>query len=49
VLRFWLDLPEREIAAAMGVSAGTVKSHVSRGMAELTIALKSLNAQEEQA
>jgi RNA polymerase sigma factor (sigma-70 family) len=49
VLRFWLDLPEREIAAAMGVSAGTVKSHVSRGMAELTLALKSLNAQEEQA
>jgi RNA polymerase sigma factor (sigma-70 family) len=49
VLRFWLDLPEREIAAAMGVSPGTVKSHVSRGMAELTIALKSLNAQEDQA
>jgi RNA polymerase sigma factor (sigma-70 family) len=49
VLRFWLDLPEREIAVAMGVSAGTVKSHVSRGMAELTITLKSLNAQEDQA
>ena len=49
VLRFWLDLPEREIAAAMGVSAGTVKSHVSRGMAELTLALKSLNDQEAQA
>jgi RNA polymerase sigma factor (sigma-70 family) len=49
VLRFWLDLPEREIAAAMGVSAGTVKSHVSRGMAELTLALKSVRAQEEQA
>lgn len=49
VLRFWLDLPEREIAAAMGVSAGTVKAHVSRGMAELTLALKALNDQEEQA
>ncbi|HEY2264308.1 MAG TPA: sigma-70 family RNA polymerase sigma factor [Streptosporangiaceae bacterium] len=49
VLRFWLDLPEREIAAAMGVSPGTVKSHVSRGMAELTVALKSVRAQEEQA
>jgi RNA polymerase sigma factor (sigma-70 family) len=48
VLRFWLDLPEREIAAAMGVSAGTVKSHVSRGMAELTRALKALNDQKEQ-
>ena len=39
VLRYWLDLPEREIAAAMGVSAGTVKSHVSRGMAALALAL----------
>ena len=35
VLRYWLDLSEREIATAMGVSAGTVKSHVSRGLAEL--------------
>jgi RNA polymerase sigma factor (sigma-70 family) len=35
VLRYWLDLPEREIAAAMGVSSGTVKSHVSRGLAAL--------------
>jgi RNA polymerase sigma factor (sigma-70 family) len=39
VLRYWLDLSEREIAATMGVSAGTVKSHVSRGLAALTIAL----------
>jgi RNA polymerase sigma factor (sigma-70 family) len=35
VLRYWLDLPEREIAAVMGVSTGTVKSHVSRGLAAL--------------
>src|SRR5579864_8070678 len=40
VLRYWLDLPEREIAAAMGVSPGTVKSHVSRGMAALARVLK---------
>ena len=40
VLRYWLDLPEREIAAVMGVSPGTVKSHVSRGMAELARALR---------
>jgi RNA polymerase sigma factor (sigma-70 family) len=39
VLRYWLDLPEREIAAAMGVSPGTVKSHVSRGLAALARAL----------
>jgi RNA polymerase sigma factor (sigma-70 family) len=40
VLRFWLDLPEREIAAAMGVSLGTVKSHVSRGLDALGKALE---------
>lgn len=49
VLRYWLDLPEREIAVIMGVSPGTVKSHVSRGLAALTLALKPLNAQEEEA
>ena len=35
VLRYWLGLTEAEIAAAMGVSAGTVKSQVSRGLAAL--------------
>jgi RNA polymerase sigma-70 factor (sigma-E family) len=40
VLRYWLDLPEREIAAVMGVSAGTVKSHVSRGLDALGQALE---------
>jgi RNA polymerase sigma factor (sigma-70 family) len=39
VLRYWLDLSEREIAAAMGVSPGTVKSHVSRGLAALAVVL----------
>jgi RNA polymerase sigma-70 factor (sigma-E family) len=32
VLRYWLDLTEAEMADAMGVSRGTVKSHVSRGL-----------------
>jgi RNA polymerase sigma-70 factor (sigma-E family) len=41
VLRYWLDLSEREIAAAMGVSPGTVKSHVSRGLAALARTLGS--------
>jgi RNA polymerase sigma-70 factor (sigma-E family) len=40
VLRYWLDLSEREIAAAMGCSPGTVKSHVSRGLAALASALQ---------
>ena len=35
-LRYFLDLPEAEIAAAMGVSAGSVKTHVHRGLAALT-------------
>jgi RNA polymerase sigma-70 factor (sigma-E family) len=41
VLRYWLDLSEREIAQTMGVSPGTVKSLVSRGMAALAQALEA--------
>ena len=32
VLRYWLELTEAEMAEAMNVSRGTVKSHVSRGL-----------------
>jgi RNA polymerase sigma-70 factor (sigma-E family) len=35
VLRFYLDLPLPEIAAAMGVTQGTVKSTTSRGLSAL--------------
>ena len=35
VLRFYLDLPEPEIARSMGVSQGTVKSTTSRALAAL--------------
>jgi RNA polymerase sigma-70 factor (sigma-E family) len=34
-LRYYLDLSEADIAAAMGVSAGSVKSHLHRGLASL--------------
>jgi len=35
VLRYWADLPVAEVAAALGCSAGTVKSTASRGAARL--------------
>jgi RNA polymerase sigma-70 factor (sigma-E family) len=35
VLRYYADLSEAEIAAAMGISRGAVKSHASRGLAAL--------------
>ncbi|MFI6595431.1 sigma-70 family RNA polymerase sigma factor [Nonomuraea sp. NPDC050536] len=44
VLRYWLDLSEREIAQAMGVSSGSVKTHASRGLAALGKALKEEDA-----
>ncbi|MDB4979319.1 MAG: putative polymerase ECF-subfamily sigma factor [Myxococcales bacterium] len=35
ILRYWEDLPEAAIAETLGCSVGTVKSHVSRGLARL--------------
>lgn len=35
VLRYYLDLSERDIAAAMGISQGTVKSTTARALAAL--------------
>jgi RNA polymerase sigma factor (sigma-70 family) len=40
VLRYWLDLPLAEIATAMQVRVGTVKSLVSRGLARLAAELE---------
>jgi RNA polymerase sigma-70 factor (sigma-E family) len=42
VLRYWLDLPEREIAATLGIAPGSVKSHLHRGLAALEIRLEEL-------
>ena len=39
-LRYYLDLPDHEIAAALGVSRGTVSSTASRAMAALARDLK---------
>lgn len=35
LLRHWLGLPVAEVAAELGVSEGTVKSHTSRGLSTL--------------
>jgi RNA polymerase sigma factor (sigma-70 family) len=35
VLRYYLDLSEEEIAQAMGISRGTVKSATHRGLAAI--------------
>jgi RNA polymerase sigma-70 factor (sigma-E family) len=40
VLRYYLDLSEAQIAAAMRITRGAVKSHTSRGMAALRAALE---------
>jgi len=40
VLRYFLDLPEAEVAAAMKCSLGTVKSTASRGLARLERAMR---------
>lgn len=40
VLRYYADLSEAEIAATMGISRGSVKSHTSRGIAALRAALE---------
>ena len=39
VLRYYLDLPEADIAEVLGVRPGTVKSLLHRGLAELRVAL----------
>ena len=40
VLRYYADLSEADIATAMGISRGAVKSHTSRGMAAMRAALE---------
>ena len=40
VLRYYGDLSETEIAGALGISRGAVKSHASRGMAALRMTVR---------
>jgi RNA polymerase sigma-70 factor (ECF subfamily) len=41
VLRFYEDLSETEMAAVLGISSNSVKTHVQRGMASLAQRLES--------
>jgi RNA polymerase sigma-70 factor (sigma-E family) len=41
VLRFYLDLPESEIAETLGIGAGTVKTHTRRGLDALARELEN--------
>jgi RNA polymerase sigma-70 factor (sigma-E family) len=45
VLRYYAGLPEGEIAAAMGISLGAVKSHTARGLSALRAALEQAGPQ----
>jgi RNA polymerase sigma-70 factor (sigma-E family) len=47
VLRYYLDLPEAEIASTMGVSVGSVKTHVHRGLAALALTIAAEDQTEE--
>jgi RNA polymerase sigma-70 factor (sigma-E family) len=40
VLKYYADLPEAQIASAMGISRGAVKSHTARAMASLRVVLE---------
>jgi RNA polymerase sigma-70 factor (sigma-E family) len=44
LLRYYADLSEAEIAEALGISAGSVKTHASRGLAALARDLEAPHA-----
>lgn len=43
VLRYYADLSEAQIADALGISRGAVKSHASRGIASLRSSLEQIS------
>jgi RNA polymerase sigma-70 factor (sigma-E family) len=43
VLRYYEDLPDREIAEVLGCSAVTVRSNAARGLAKLRAAVPAMN------
>lgn len=49
VLRYYEDLTDEEIAAVLGVSRGTVRSHASLGLAKLRTTLPNPTANRSSA
>ena len=47
VLRYYLDLSEADIASALGVSRGAVKSHASRGISTLRARLAAVSQEDQ--
>jgi RNA polymerase sigma-70 factor (sigma-E family) len=43
VLRYYADLSQAQIASAMGISTGAVKSHTARAMSSLRAELRRMN------
>lgn len=48
ILRFLADLPEADVAKALGCSVGSVKQHASRGLATLRTTMASDDAGDSQ-
>ncbi|BCJ44720.1 RNA polymerase sigma factor [Actinoplanes ianthinogenes] len=42
ILRYAFDVPEKEVAEILGISVGAVKSHTSRGAAQLSEFLREM-------
>jgi RNA polymerase sigma factor (sigma-70 family) len=42
ILKYWAELSQREIADALGISEGSVKRHLHRGMTALASSLEDL-------
>ena len=44
ILRYLLDMPEKDVARELGLSVGTVKTHSHRALAAMRVALSDEGA-----